>query len=161
MTSWRRAIVMLVLGGSGGVIFLLPFLREVFYQPLADALGLTHTQLGMLMSVFGTTSLLAYLPGGWLADRLSPRWLMSVGLWVTGALGFWLSTFPSYAVSLFIHGVFGISIVLLFWASMLRLTRGWGGEDAQGRAFGLLEGTRGVTEIALNSTALAIFVVIG
>lgn len=161
MTRLRRALVMLVLGASGGAIFLLPFLREVFYQPLADALALDNTESGMLMSVFGVTSMLAYLPGGWLADRWSPRWLMSAGLVITGALGFWLATYPSYAVCLLIHGAWGVSIVLLFWASMLRMTRGWAGEDEQGRAFGWLESTRGVSEIALNSSALALFVLLG
>ncbi|MEM9387867.1 MAG: MFS transporter [Pseudomonadota bacterium] len=161
MTRLRRALVMLILGASGGAIFLLPFLREVFYQPLADALALDNTESGMLMSVFGVTSMLAYLPGGWIADRWSPRWLMSAGLVMTGGLGLWLATYPSYAVCLFIHGAWGLSIVLLFWASMLRMTRGWAGEDEQGRAFGWLESTRGVSEIALNSSALALFVLLG
>lgn len=161
MTRLRRALVMLILGASGGAIFLLPFLREVFYQPLADALALSNTQLGTLMSVFGVTSMLSYLPGGWLADRWSPRWLMSCGLISTGALGFWLGTYPSFAVSLLIHGAWGVCIVLLFWASMLRLTRGWASEREQGRAFGWLESTRGISEIALNSSALAVFVLLG
>ncbi|MEO0421596.1 MAG: MFS transporter [Pseudomonadota bacterium] len=161
MTRLRRALVMLILGASGGAIFLLPFLREVFYQPLADALALDNTESGMLMSVFGVTSMLAYLPGGWLADRWSPRWLMSAGLVITGGLGLWLATYPSYAVCLAIHGAWGVSIVLLFWASMMRMTRGWAGEDEQGRAFGWLESTRGVSEIALNSSALALFWVLG
>ncbi len=161
MNRLRRALVMLILGASGGAIFLLPFLREVFYQPLAEALSLDNTQSGTLMSVFGITSMLSYLPGGWLADRWSPRWLMSGGLIATGALGFWLASFPSYAAGLLIHGAWGVSIVLLFWASMLRMTRGWASEEQQGRAFGWLESTRGVSEIALNSSALALFVLLG
>jgi len=51
---------------SGGIIYLLPFLREVYYIPLQKALHLSNTQLGVLMSVFGTTALISYFPGGWL-----------------------------------------------------------------------------------------------
>jgi len=54
----------------------LPFLFETFSIPLQDALGLTKTQLGSLMSVFGTTSLIFCFPGGWLDDRVSPRKLI-------------------------------------------------------------------------------------
>ena len=68
----RRWLVMTVLSFSGGIIFLLPFLQEVYYLPLAQALSLNNTQVGSLMSVFGTTSLIVYFPGGWVADRVSP-----------------------------------------------------------------------------------------
>jgi len=48
-----------------------PFLREVYYLPCRSA-GVSNTQLGVLMSVFGATALVTYFPGGWLADRFSP-----------------------------------------------------------------------------------------
>ena len=73
MSTVRRWLIMTVLALSGGIIFLLPFLFEVYYRPLADALNLTNTELGALFSVFGFVSMLAYFPGGWLADRISPR----------------------------------------------------------------------------------------
>ena len=38
-TAVRRWVVMSVLSFSGGVIFFLPFLQEVYYIPLADALA--------------------------------------------------------------------------------------------------------------------------
>ena len=54
MSLARRWLIMTVLSFSGGIIFLLPFLFEVFYRPLGDALNLTNTELGALFSVFGT-----------------------------------------------------------------------------------------------------------
>jgi predicted MFS family arabinose efflux permease len=65
----RHWLIMLVLGFSGGIIFLLPYLKEIYYRPLADALGLSNTQVGLMMSAFGVTALISYFPGGWLADR--------------------------------------------------------------------------------------------
>ena len=76
MGVFRRWLVMTILCLSGGIIYFLPFLGEVYYLPLQKALGLSKTQLGILESVFGTTSLIFCFPGGWLDDRVSPRKLI-------------------------------------------------------------------------------------
>ena len=69
---------MAILCFSGGIIFMLPYLREVYYQPMQAAFGYDNTQMGILMSVFGAFSLIAYFPGGWLS---LPGWC-----WMTGLL---------------------------------------------------------------------------
>ena len=91
---------MLVLGISGGIIFLLPYLKEIYYRPLADALGLSNTQVGLMMSAFGVTALISYFPGGWLADRYSPRALIATSMITTGLLGFYFATFPGFVARL-------------------------------------------------------------
>jgi len=152
---------MLVLGFSGGVIFLLPYLKEVYYRPLADALGLSNTQVGLMMSAFGVTALISYFPGGWLADRYSARALISLSLLSTGSLGMYFATFPGFIEGVIIHAVWGVTITLLFWASMIRVTRGWAPPDQQGRAFGILETTRGVAELGVSALLGAIFIWLG
>ncbi len=146
---------MSVLCASGGIIFLLPFLLEIYAIPMSDALGLNNTEVGSLMSAFGVTAMLSYLPGGWLADRASPRKLISLALLSTGAAGLYFATFPSYAISLAIHGLWGVTITLLFWGSMIRVTRNWAPAEEQGRAFGILESGRGIAE-ALTASSLAL-----
>ena len=42
----RHWLIMAVLSFSGGIIFMLPFLQEVYYIPLAQALNLTNTHVG-------------------------------------------------------------------------------------------------------------------
>ncbi len=161
MSFVRRWLVMSVLSFSGGIIFLLPFLREIYYRPMAGALSLTNTELGVLMSVFGFTSMVAYFPGGWLADRVSPRRLMTTSLILTGLAGLYFSTFPSYKISVAIHAFWGVSITLLFWGAMIRVTRNWAPADQQGRAFGWLESLRGVGEVVTSSGLLLVFAWLG
>jgi MFS family permease len=161
MSFVRRWLVMTVLSFSGGIIFLLPFLREIYYRPMAGALSLTNTELGVLMSVFGFTSMVAYFPGGWLADRVSPRKLMTTSLIVTGLAGLYFATFPTYEVSIAIHAFWGVSITLLFWGAMIRVTRNWAPADQQGRAFGWLESLRGVGEVLTSSGLLLVFAWLG
>ncbi len=161
MSGMKRWFVMGILCFSGGIIFMLPFLREVYYIPMQEAFGFNHWQLGVLMSVFGTVSLLTYFPGGWLADRFSPRKLISSSLLATGLVGFYFSTYPSYNMSILIHGFWGGCISLVFWCAMIKATRDWAPAEEQGRAFGILEGGRGVSEVLSSSIFLAVFAWLG
>jgi len=159
--SVRHWLIMAVLSLSGGVIFLLPFLQEVYYKPLAEALSLDNTEVGSLMSIFGVTAMLSYAPGGWLADRVSPRRLLTWSLLLTGGLGLYFATFPSYAISLAIHATWGVTITLLFWGAMIRVTRNWAPSSEQGRAFGILETGRGFGEVLSSMALLAVFGALG
>lgn len=160
-TLLSRWTVMAVLGLSGTVIYLLPFLREVYYDPLKEALGLSNSQSGVLMATFGFTSMLAYIPGGWIADRVEPRLLIAGALISTGLLGFLFSTFPSYPVALAIHALWGITATGMMWGALIKATRDWASGAEQGKAFGLLEAGRGVSEAAFLSLFLAIFARLG
>lgn len=161
MSVVRHWLIMTVLSLSGGVIFMLPFLQEVYYIPLAQALSLNNTEVGSLMSVFGISSLMVYFPGGWLADRVSPKKLITISLLTTGAIGLYFATFPSYKISLYIHAVWGVTITLLFWGAMIRMTRNWAPPEEQGRAFGILETGRGLGEVLSSAGFLAVFAALG
>jgi sugar phosphate permease len=161
MSAFRRWLIMTCLCLSGGIIFFLPHLREVYYIPLRNALHLSNTQLGVLMSVFGTTSMISYLPGGWLADRFSPRKLLTISLLSTGFSGLYFATFPSYRLCIILHAFWGISCVLTFWAALIKATRNWAPSTEQGRAFGILESGRGITEVLSSTALIAIFAKLG
>ncbi len=152
---------MVVLSVSGGMIFMAPFLREVYYIPMQEAMNLSNTEMGMLMGVFGAVGLLTYFPGGWLADRVSSRKLITLGMLATGVSGLYFSTFPDFVANLVLHAFWGISITLVFWGAMIKATRGWAPADEQGRAFGILETGRGLTEVLSHSALLALFAWLG
>ena len=140
---------------------MLPFLREVYYIPMQEAFAYSNTQMGVLISVFGTVSLLSYFPGGWLADRFSPRKLMASSLMMTGLAGLYFATYPSYSMSILIHAFWGGCISLVFWGAMIKATRNWAPAEDQGKAFGILESGRGVSEVLSSTIFLAIFAWLG
>ena len=113
------------------------------------------------MSAFGVTAMLSYAPGGWLADRFSPRKLLTGSLLLTGGLGFYFATYPGYAISLAIHAIWGVTITLLFWAAMIRVTRNWAPSSEQGKAFGILETGRGLGEVLTSMAMLSVFGILG
>ena len=159
--SIRKWLVMGVLCISAGSIYLLPFLQEVYYKPLADALNLNNTEVGSLMSIYGVFAMLSYFPGGWIADKVSPRILITFSLISTGLIGLYFATLPSYQISLIIHALWGITTTLLFWSAIVRVTRNWAPKDEQGRAFGILQMGRGVSDILMSMPILAVFGILG
>lgn len=154
----RRALFMFALIVAGEAVFALPFHLTRFFRPtVLEVFSLTATQLGAAQGVYGILAMLAYFPGGPLADRFPARKLLAVSLWTTALGGLYMATFPDYQGSLLLWGVFGITTILFFWAAMIRATRDWGGHDSQGRAFGLLDGGRGLLAAVLASLGVLSF----
>ena len=157
----KRYLMLALLAWGGGVIFLLPYLRWTFYEPMREVLGVNHTQYGFMMSVYGFTALVTYWPGGWLADRISARRLLTFSFTATGLLGFWFATYPPYEICVLIHILWGFTTLMTFWATMNKATKELAGPDAQGRFFGFLEGGRGVTSLGFNLGFSALFAYFG
>lgn len=142
---------------AGEAIFALPFHLPRFFRPqLMEALNLSNTTLGDAFALYGVVAMLAYFPGGLLADRYPARVLLATALWATALGGMLLASFPPTGVLGLLYAFWGLTTILLCWAALLRATREWGGPLAQGRAFGLLEAGRGLVAAILAN--LAVFV---
>jgi len=118
---------------------------------------LTNLELGLCFSVYGITALISYLFGGVLADRFKPHKLMATALWLTALGGFYLATKPNYMMLKVLYGYWGFTTIFLFWAAMIKATRIWGGVDSQGKAFGFLDGGRGLVGALFGSLGVLIF----
>jgi len=143
---------------AGEAVFALPFHVARFFRPtLLELFSLSATQLGAAQGIYGIVAMLAYFPGGLLADRFPARKLLAWSLWMTAGGGLYMATFPDYAHSLMLWGFYGISTIMFFWAALIRATRDWGGHDQQGRAYGLLDGGRGLLAAGMASVAVMMF----
>ena len=143
---------------AGETMFVLPFvIARVFRATFLDVFGLSNLQLGSAFSVYGAVAMVSYFFGGPLADRISPRKLIAVALAITALGGCVFATVPSIAVLWLLYGFWGMSSILLFWAALIRATREWGGDASQGRAYGLLDGGRGLLAAVLASLAVSLF----
>lgn len=152
-----RYLLMVTLVFAGEIIFGLPFHTARFFRPtFLDTFGFTNTQLGDVFAVYGVMAMIAYFPGGLLADRFSARFLLTASLVATGAGGFYMATYPGTWGMALLYGYWGITTILLFWAALIRATREWGGASSQGRAFGILEGGRGLAAALGASLGVAV-----
>lgn len=148
-------VVTLALAAS--VIYSAPYLRQLFKTSMLDAFSLTEIQLGNLSSTYAISCILCYLPGGWLADRVSPRILVTVSLFASAATYAWYATIPGYRELQIIYGLWGVIGVGVLWAALFKQVRLLAGGDEQGRLFGTLEGSRGLFEAILLSVAGFVF----
>ena len=98
----------------------------------------------------------AYFLGGPIADKFPPKILIFVSLITTSFGGFILLLSPSVLYLKILYGYWGITTILLFWAPLIRSTREWGGDYSQGRAFGFLDGGRGLTAALMASGGVLI-----
>ena len=118
---------------------------------------LNNFQLGSLYTTYGIIAFLSYLYGGTLADKFAPRKLMTVALLLTSAGGLVMASFPSLFTLQILFGYWGFSTIFLFWAAMIKATRNWGGLEQQGKAFGFLEGGRGIVAASIGVIGVTIF----
>jgi len=152
-----RFMLMATLVFAGEIIFGLPFHTARFFRPtLLEAFEFTNTQLGDVFAVYGVTAMIAYFPGGMLADRFSARGLLTGSLITTGMGGFYMATYPGTLGMAVLYGYWGVTTILLFWAALIRATREWGGATSQGRAFGILDGGRGIVAALFATLAISV-----
>ena len=152
--AYKRYVQLGVLTLAGGAVYPLIYLRQNFEVSILESFGITIAQLGQCYSMLGVIFVLTYLPSGWLADRVSPRGLVAFSLAMTGVLGVWFSTMPSFTILLVIFAGWGIVTGLTFWAAMIKAVAVLAQHNEQGRFFGILEGGRGLVEAILASIAV-------
>jgi MFS transporter, GlpU family, inner membrane protein len=154
----RRGLTIAALIIAGESVFLLPFvLARIFRPTLLEVFDLTNLELGTAYSVYGVVAMAAYFFGGPLADKFPARALLAIALLSTAAGGAVMMTVPSLPTLVLLYAYWGITTIALFWAPLIRATRQWGGDNAQGRAFGLLDGGRGLLAAVIGLIMVTVF----
>lgn len=146
---------------GAGTIYKLGFMKDAFYVPMQEFMGLSHTQIGGAVSIAGWISTFGFLAAILVVDRISKKIMIPASLLGICLCGLWLSTFPSYPVFLLIYCLLAICADMLYWPTMLKTVRLLGNEDEQGRMFGILEAGRGLMDTIVAFCALGIFSAFG
>ena len=69
---------------------LLPYIRNDF--------SLTYTQAGWLVLAYNLAYGISQLPGGWLADRIGPRFMLTIGVAGVAVAGLLIGFSPTYVI---------------------------------------------------------------
>ncbi|EGT4825234.1 MFS transporter [Clostridioides difficile] len=153
----KRFLIIFILAFGTTAMYSLPYMKSSFYDPMQQALALSHTQIGNLLSLYGLVGMISYFIGGWFADRFSVRKLITFSLIASGVLGFYFSTFPSYSMILLIFVLWGFTTILTFFSASVKVVRMQGSESEQGRIFGFYEGLSGVSGTLISFIGLYFF----
>lgn len=147
-------LLVLILGAAA--FYQIPYLRWTFYDGMMELSGLNNTQFALTMSVYGTVSMILYLPGGIIADRFPSKILVPISLILTGLSGIILMLGPGFMVQMIVYVILAAAGTLTFWASLIKATRNLDGGDGS-KMLGLLEGGRGLVQTIFSAVFLAVF----
>ena len=150
----KKYLAIFALGISGASIYLLPYIKYIFYDQQIAAMEITNKQSGLLLSMYAIGNMILYIPGGILADKLSPKKCLMYSLITTTALSILYGVTLSYGLALVIWLLLSLTTVLVFWAALLKAVRIIGSEEEQGRMFGLYYSINGVSGAIFNAIAL-------
>jgi len=154
-------IQMICLSIGTGIIYDLPYISTMFYEPLQKAYGLTNAQIGALLSTYGVVSFISYFFGGGLADRFSTKKLMVISLIMTGLGGLYFSTIPSYTMLIGVHIWWGVFTSLTYNAAVIKARRLLASSSDQGKAFGFGEAIAGLCTALFATLAVKVFTMFG
>lgn len=146
-----------LMGLAYALIYALPFVQYVFYDPLVEGLNSTNAQLGTLIAIFGLGNIFGAPIGGWVSDRFNTKYVYIIGLLGTAILNFILSFFMSYNVAIFVWIGLAVSGLFAFFPAHIKLVRQLVDEDSQGTIFGLAESAAGIGAVVVNVVALFLF----
>ncbi|MDO4260961.1 MAG: MFS transporter [Eubacteriales bacterium] len=154
----KRYIAITALGLVYGTMFNLPYIKYVFYDAMIEGMGVTNTQLGLLLTVYTIISTIGLIPGGWIADRFKTKKIIVGSAFLNGFICFFfMFTMKSYACAMITWIVSAVAGVTAFWAAILKAVRVISPSEEQGRAFGFWEGVCGVSATIGNFVALYAF----
>lgn len=152
--------VILVLGA--GSIYKLPFLKSVFYGQMQEFMGLSHTEIGTLMSINGLITTFGFGAAVYFTDKVSKKKSLPLSLILTGILGLYMAFFfPGYKQLMVIWVLFGFTCDMMYWPVLLKSIKSLGDDSEQGRLFGFLETGRGLVDTIVVSIGLFIFTYFG
>ena len=142
---------------AGEAIFLLPFIvMRVFKPIIRDVFRISDFEIGEAQALYGITALLSYFFGGFIADKLEAKKLLSISLILTSLGGIAMASIPSITIFKIVYALWGVSTIFLFWAALIKATRQWGTQNNQGLSFGLLDCGRGLFAACIALTGAAI-----
>ena len=134
------------------LIPLSPFIRDDF--------SLDYTQVGWVISAFTLSYGISHLPAGWLADRLGPRTLITIGISGVALSGFLVGLSPTYVIMvvfLVLLGVMGGG----YHPAAAPLLTAFVEPKNQGRALGLHQIGGGASYFLAPLIAVAIATALG
>lgn len=151
----KKALLLFTLMLVGEGVFLLPFVvTRVFRPTFLKVFDITNLELGTAFSLYGIVAMVSYFAGGPIADRYSPKKLLILSLLVTGLAGVIMALIPSLTTLTLLYGFWGLSTILLFWAGYIKAIRQFGGENSQGKSYGIVDGGRGLVAAVIASASV-------
>ena len=158
----KRFLLLFALGVAYGFMYVMPYMKSSFYDQMIAAMGCTNAQLGSLMTYYTIALTVSYLPGGWIGDKFKPKPILLVSIFGQAALSFlFMFTYQSYTMAVIIWLLMALTGGFAFWPALMKGIRMTGGDEEQGRIFGVFEALNGCASLLLSFIMLGIMSIAG
>jgi MFS family permease len=154
LSRWFQFLLVVIAAGS---IYPMIYLRTGYQETILLVFGIELSQLNILYTALGFTFVVGYFPSGWLSDKFSAKWLLTLSLFFTSVGGLWFAQIPSYANLIVIFVIWGFFSVFTFWSAHMKMVKLLSTKAEEGRFFGILDGGRGLIEAILAAVAVIVF----
>lgn len=139
-------------------VFLLPYIKYVFYDAIIEGTGLNNTQIGFALSVYIAVCMVTTLISGYLADKFPiKKQLIITGIAHAALTCVYPFVMQSYAATLVIWGGMGITSMMFFWSQAFKGISMLGPKEEQGKLYGFFEASNGLGSLIVTFGALAVF----
>ncbi|WP_419198129.1 MFS transporter [Mycoplasmopsis felis] len=152
--TWKQIIALIILAAADVFVIAAPYYIKNIIPNLHTYLNIREDQVATLTSIIGWVTLITQLPGGFLANKFSSKWLLFIAVFSTGIITIWFgfnilysstqspdSLFIQYAI---IWGLWGISSTLVFWTPLWKLVSQQTTKENQGLAYGIQGTANGI-----------------
>lgn len=153
----KKYLTVMTLGLAGGSIYFLPYIKYIFYDAQIASMGITNTQSGLLLTMYTIGNMILYIPGGIIADKVSPKKALVISLLSTAALVYIYAFTMNFQIAMVIWTALSFSTAFVFWSSLMKAVRIIGTEEEQGFMYGLYYACNGITAALTNTIALNVY----
>ena len=129
--STKQVIALIILAAADVFVIAAPYYLKNIIPNLHQHLGIREDQVAVLTSIIGWVTLATQLPGGFLANKFSSRWLLFYAVLSTGFITFWFGATILQSPNLspdslmlqygFIFALWGVSSTLIFLNSLMKI----------------------------------------
>lgn len=154
MEKIKKYLTIFSLGLAGGAIYILPYIKYVFYDQQMQVMGITNAQSGMILSVYAITAVILFPLGGILADKIPVKKLMLFSLIATTILTFLYAFTLDFKLSLIIWVCLAFTTGTTWWPSLIKAVGKTGPPEEAGRTYGIYYACNGICAALINAIAL-------
>lgn len=156
--SFKILFTLFVLGACWSIVYIVPFIQYIWYDPFQEFLGASNTQLGLLITIYGFGNVFGAPVGGWVADRFNYKYVYVGSVLLNGIFSLIFVMRPSYTMAIICWIGFAVSSLFMNYPTHIKIVRELATDENQGKIFGINESMIGVFNIVFNAVMMFLFV---
>lgn len=133
----RKWLLLILLLAAFSVTFMTRFVWSPLNSTVSEALGLSKIASGSFMSAFFIGYVITQIPGGMLADKFCVKYVISVGVLLTGLASIGMSFMAGYAQGMIFRIITGLGAGVVMACCSKVISENFEQKD-RGIAFGIL-----------------------